>query len=123
MNYTTGRNMIYRSLGIDEPISLTNTEDVNKRAGTYWFHRDGLGSVTEITDKHGKTIAYYDYSVYGQVTITTPNGKVLSESRVGNPYTFTGRRLDAETGLLYYRARMYFTAAWKVPPRRLLPSS
>jgi RHS repeat-associated protein len=26
---------------------------------------------------------------------------------VGNPYFFTGRRLDFETGLYYYRARMY----------------
>ncbi|NLW88088.1 MAG: RHS repeat-associated core domain-containing protein, partial [Planctomycetes bacterium] len=28
-------------------------------------------------------------------------------STIGNPYLFTGRRLDAETGLYYYRARMY----------------
>jgi RHS repeat-associated protein len=28
-------------------------------------------------------------------------------SAVGNPYFFTGRRLDFETGLYYYRARMY----------------
>jgi RHS repeat-associated protein len=30
-----------------------------------------------------------------------------TSSAVGNPITFTGRRLDAETGLMYYRARMY----------------
>ena len=28
---------------------------------------------------------------------------------VGNPYRFTGRRLDTETGLYYYRARHYST--------------
>ena len=28
-------------------------------------------------------------------------------STVGNPYMFTGRRFDAETGLYYYRARYY----------------
>ncbi|MFH1776675.1 MAG: RHS repeat-associated core domain-containing protein [Candidatus Omnitrophota bacterium] len=32
---------------------------------------------------------------------------MLDTSSIGNPYGFTGRRLDAETGLYYYRARMY----------------
>jgi RHS repeat-associated protein len=26
---------------------------------------------------------------------------------VGNPFTFTGRELDAETGLMHFRARTY----------------
>ena len=29
------------------------------------------------------------------------------ESMAGNPYMFTGRRLDAESRLYYYRARHY----------------
>ena len=31
----------------------------------------------------------------------------MPQSLVGNPYIYTGRRLDAETGLVYYRARYY----------------
>jgi RHS repeat-associated protein len=30
-----------------------------------------------------------------------------TESAVGNPYMFTGRRYDPESGLYYYRARYY----------------
>lgn len=34
---------------------------------------------------------------------------MVAASVVGNPWTFTGRRLDGETGLMYYRARMFDT--------------
>jgi len=40
----------------------------------------------------------YSYDVFGGPSST---------GSVGNPYFFTGRRLDAETGLYYYRARYY----------------
>ena len=40
----------------------------------------------------------YSYDVFGE-----PN----RVSGIGNPYMFTGRRYDPETGLYYYRARYY----------------
>ncbi|OXU14837.1 RHS repeat-associated core domain-containing protein [Sedimentisphaera salicampi] len=36
-----------------------------------------------------------------------PNCQTVDESAVGNPYMFTGRRYDSESGLYYYRARYY----------------
>jgi len=47
----------------------------------------------------------YDYNPFGACVATDVNGGGL----VGNPYRFTGRRLDSETGLYYYRARHYST--------------
>jgi RHS repeat-associated protein len=41
----------------------------------------------------------YDYSIYGIPASSDPMNP--------NPYLFTGRRFDFETGLYYYRARMY----------------
>jgi RHS repeat-associated protein len=35
--------------------------------------------------------------------------RTVNESLYGNPWTFTGRRLDQETGLMYFRNRMYDT--------------
>jgi len=52
--------------GIDEPIRLTSTGG----AGTnYFFHADGLGSVTEITGATGQMIESYRYDVYGTPTL------------------------------------------------------
>ena len=64
----------------------------------YYLH-DALGSVMGITG--GKYVReedreFYTYSAYGQ-----PDGI----SPAGNPYMFTGRRYDPETGLYYYRER------------------
>ena len=40
----------------------------------------------------------------------SPYGELGFEGALGNPYLYTGRRYDPETGLYYYRARMYSAA-------------
>jgi len=93
-NGTLKRKFIYGP-GIDEPVIM-----IDVASGDYYFyHFDALGSVVALSDSSGSIVAEYDYEVFGSVTITG-NGH-------GNPYMFTGRRLDDETGLYYYRARMY----------------
>ncbi len=75
----------------DTPGGLTFT--------SYFYHSDALGSVIALTDAAGAVVEAYAYDVFG-----TPD----MLSAVGNPYYFTGRRHDDETGLYYYRARHYF---------------
>jgi RHS repeat-associated protein len=41
----------------------------------------------------------YEYDSFGNLTIST--------GTVENPFRYTGRELDSETGLYYYRARYY----------------
>ena len=69
-----------------------------ERHENYYYHFDGLGSVIALSDENGDTVETYNYDVYGQVD---------SNSTIDNPYLFTARRFDAETGLYYYRARIY----------------
>jgi len=69
----------------------------------YHAHADALGSTTLLTDATGDIVERYDYNPFGACVATDINGGGL----VGNPYHFTGRRLDSETGLYYYRARHY----------------
>jgi len=79
--------------GIDEPI-------VVDRGGTpSFYHYDGLGSVTSLSDATEGTVATYTYDVFGAITGQTGS--------VENRYTFTGREYDADTGLYYLRARYY----------------
>ena len=56
---------------------------------------DGDGSVTHIE--------WAEYDPYGAATVTIADG----QSATGNPYLFQGRRLDSDTGLYYFRNRMY----------------
>jgi len=74
--------------------------DVADSNAMYYYHFDGLGSVVALSDSNGDSVQTYEYSAYGQVAASDPNF-------LTNPYMFTGRRFDFETGLYYYRARYY----------------
>jgi RHS repeat-associated protein len=85
-------------LGVDEPLALY-------RSGKkYYYHADGLGSVVAMTDNHGTPKASYTYDAFGN---NTPPSPPPPPSSVTNPFRYTGRELDPETGLYYYRARYY----------------
>ncbi|HWR17668.1 MAG TPA: RHS repeat-associated core domain-containing protein, partial [Terriglobales bacterium] len=78
--------------GIDEPLAQS-------RSGLNFYHADGLGSVTSMTDGAGLPSATYVYGAFG--TLASSSGTVA------NPYRYTAREYDPETGLYYYRARYY----------------
>lgn len=79
--------------GIDEPITVT------KGSSTFFYHQDGLGTVTDLTDSAGATAKSYSYDAYGSI--------LESPGTVDQPYTYTAREFDVESGLYYYRARSY----------------
>jgi len=79
--------------GIDEPLA------VEQNGNTYFYHADGLGSITALTDNRGRRTQTYDYDSFGNMK--------QSGNRIDQPYTYTGREYDSETGLYYYRARYY----------------
>jgi RHS repeat-associated protein len=63
----------------------------------YCYYVGWLGSIA-LSDDWADIVERYSYSAFGE-----PN----RVSGVGNPYMFTGRNYDWETGLYYYRARYY----------------
>ena len=76
---------------IDEPLALTGA------GGTYYYHPDGLGSITSLTDGSGQLAASYVYDSFGRLTDSTGS--------ITNPLQYTAREFDSEIGLYYYRAR------------------
>lgn len=90
--------------GIDEVLTM-------ERGGVrYTYHRDALGSITEITDQSGNLVERYEYDVYGAPQFFDSNGTPLTASAIGNPFLFTGRQNDPESGNYDYRARIYSPA-------------
>jgi RHS repeat-associated protein len=73
----------------------------------YFYYQNGLGSVSHITNSNGLIVEQYEYDTYGNVSIYDGNFSVITVSSIDNPYLYTGRRLDSETGLYFYRARYY----------------
>ncbi|MFV1968781.1 MAG: RHS repeat-associated core domain-containing protein, partial [Pirellulaceae bacterium] len=69
--------------------------------------QDGNWNVTTLADTGGNAVERYLYDPYGVLTVLDGSFGSRSSSSYDNSYTFTGRRLDAETGLYYYRNRHY----------------
>ena len=67
---------------------------------TYYYHGDHLGSAQLITDARGEVYEHLEYTPYGEMWIE--QGK---DDAGKTPFRFTGKELDAETGLYYYGAR------------------
>jgi RHS repeat-associated protein len=73
------------------------------------YSYDARGRLTQVMYDDGATIAY-EYDGAGNRTNTAASSgpsPAWSASLTGSGFRFTGRRLDAETGLYYYRARYY----------------
>jgi RHS repeat-associated protein len=91
--------------GIDEIIRMDSYSGAT--ATPYYFHTNGIGSVTAITDANGDIVERVSYDTYGMPTFTDAAGEVISKSTIGNTLLFHGRRYDAETNLYYFRVRYY----------------
>jgi len=84
--YAQGQN-------IDEPLAESTA------GATSFYEQDGLGSVTSLSSSAGALANTYTYDSFGKLT--------NSSGTITNPFQYTGRELDSETGLYYYRARYY----------------
>jgi RHS repeat-associated protein len=78
---------------IDEPLAMLRS------AATSYYHADGLGSITSLSNTAGSIANTYTYDSFGKLTAST--GSLV------NSFQYTARELDTETGLYYYRARYY----------------
>jgi RHS repeat-associated protein len=68
----------------------------------FFYHKDHLGSSTQISDGGANIIQHIEYLPYGET---------FFERRIDDywttPYKFNAKELDAETGMYYYGARYY----------------
>jgi RHS repeat-associated protein len=84
--YTQGQN-------IDEPLAMSRSGVIS------YYEADGLGSVTSMTSGSGALAQTYTFDSFGKLT--------NSAGSLTNPFQYTAREFDSETGLYYYRARYY----------------
>jgi RHS repeat-associated protein len=78
---------------IDEPLAMLRSST------TSYYNADGLGSITSLANGAGALAQTYGYDSFGKQT--------SSSGSLTNPFQYTSRESDAETGLYYYRARYY----------------
>lgn len=110
-----GANAVLRQFvhgqAIDQPLLM------DAAGARSHYLQDALGSVVGLMDDEGRLVEGYLYDAYGTTVVLQPGAAgnitwgledlIAETSALGNPYGFTGQRLDSETGLYYYRARYY----------------
>ena len=94
-----GQTLAYRYLpgpSIDMNLAIEDaaTNDV------LWSLPDHQGTVRDVVDDAGTVKNHIEYDTFGNITSE-------SDDTVEYRFTYTGRELDAETALYYYRARYY----------------
>ena len=86
-----------QGLNIDEPLAMLRSST------TSYYQADGLGSITLLSSSAGSLAQTYTFDSFGKQTATS--GSLV------NPFQYTARESDPETGLYYYRARYYEPSA------------
>jgi RHS repeat-associated protein len=76
-------------------------------SGMIWALADRLGSVDTLTDADGNVVESRTYDSFGNLLSSTANSQLPTPNF---RYGYTGRELDLESGLDYYRARYYDSA-------------
>jgi RHS repeat-associated protein len=77
--------------GTDEPVAMLRS------SSTSYYQADSLGTITSLSNASGTLVQTYVYDSFGQ--------QAASSGSLTNPFRFTGREFDVETGLYYYRER------------------
>ncbi len=84
---------------------------MDRLGAEYYTLHDHLHSAAALLDWSGAVVERYEYDAYGTVHVFDGSWNPRTASAYGNPYTFTGRRLDVlDAGnlkLMYYRHRYY----------------
>jgi RHS repeat-associated protein len=78
---------------VDEPLVMLRS------GATSYYQADGLGSITALSNAAGALAQTYTYDSFGKLT--------ASSGSLTNPFQYTGREFDTETGLYFYRARYF----------------
>lgn len=74
-----------------------------------YYLKDQLGSITEIVNSSGSVLQSYEYGAFGNLVSIKDNTGVIvtANAPIKTYFMFTGRELDTEIDLYYYRARYY----------------
>lgn len=64
-----------------------------------YYHQDQAGSTRALTNANSSVVATYTYDAYGRAQASTGS--------IANPFGYGGQFTDAESGLVYLRARYY----------------
>lgn len=122
-----GKKMFYLYIGQDEIGTLNESGEIvelrilGEHPGTqakvsvaielgekvYVPYYDFQGSLVALTDLNGICLETYRYSAFGETVIYDANKNKVTQSSLKNPWQFSNKRFDIESGFIYFGRRYY----------------
>ena len=106
--YLNGTNVIYQTDGENDIYFFYDRNDeivgFKYDDNNYFYVKNAMGDITDITDSSGVVVASYTYDPWGEVTSVSGSNLVIANL---NPFRYRSYYYDDETGLYYVSSRYY----------------
>jgi RHS repeat-associated protein len=79
---------------VDDPLSML------RGGATSYYQNDGIGSITSLSNQTAALASTYTFDSFGKLA-------AASTGTITNPFRYTAREFDIETGIYYNRARYF----------------
>ena len=112
-NYSERDGTGFKHVYVGDARITTKTVTSGTETQAAFYHTDHLGSSGYVTDAGGAVTEHLEYFAFGETWVQEQQG----QGSDGEPYRYTGKELDEETGLYYHGARYYNprTQLWASP--------
>ena len=99
--HTSNNNSFQGAGGVGGLLASTRFNANSQLSTIHFYHYDGNGNVTELTDASGATVASYRYTAFGK--LRSSSGSAAEE----NEYRFSTKPYDEISQCYYYGYRFY----------------
>ncbi len=104
----SGKMIELRVLGLEKGSEIGAAIACELGERFYAPIHDHQGSVRCLIDTNTRSVAeFYRYSAYGLEEIFNEEGSHIQTSSVGNPWRFSSKRYDSQTGFIFFDKRYY----------------
>jgi RHS repeat-associated protein len=106
--YEDGKITELRLLGIGKGAEISAAVAMEFNGIAYAPIHDTQGNVVCLVDaESGEAKEFYRYSAFGEESLYDQDGNPLQKAAAINPWRFSSKRTDSETGFIYFGRRYY----------------
>ncbi|MBJ7450348.1 MAG: hypothetical protein JHC93_08335, partial [Parachlamydiales bacterium] len=104
---TSGKIVELRTLSTTYSSEIGSALLIELDQEVYFPIHDHRGCVVSLSNEQGNILEFYRYGAFGEEKIYNSQKIRLSESFLENPWRFSSKRYDEESGLTYFGRRFY----------------
>jgi len=105
---SSGNILQLKVLGLGAHGDIGGAVAIELQGTVYAPLHDLMGNIVQLIHAQGEYIAEsYSYSAFGETTLYNYYNYQIAESALGNPWQYQSKRVDVESGLIFFGRRYY----------------